>query len=338
MPNTAVDRSVSEVELHVVAAVIRGAGGHSGKILLAQRPLHKHQGGKWEFPGGKVESGETPLQGLCRELHEELGIAVQQAQPLIKVRYVYPEHAVLLDVWEVTAFTGEPHGREGQPVAWFEAEQLPALEFPPANYPIITAVRLPAHCLITPEPTNRDDFLPQLETALRAGIRLVQFRAKSLAADDYVVLAGEVIALAHGFGAKVILNSPPLMLEQADGLHLTSAQLWEEKSHSCPPSPVKERGLGGEVLQGQWLSASCHSVAELQRAAEIGVDFAFLSPVLPTLSHPGAASLGWDAFAAAVAQVNFPVYALGGMDSSHAATARLCGGQGIAAIRSLWAS
>lgn len=322
MPNTAVDRSESEVELHVVAAVIRGA---SGNILLAQRPLHKHQGGKWEFPGGKVESGETPLQGLHRELHEELGIAVQQAQPLIKVRYVYPERAVLLDVWEVTAFTGEPHGREGQPVAWFEAEQLPALEFPPANYPIVTAARLPAHCLITPEPTNCADFLSQLEIVLRAGIRLVQFRAKSLGSEAYVALAGEVIALAHGFGAKVILNSPSVMLENADGLHLTSAQLWQEEG-VCNTS----------LREGQWLSASCHSVAELQRAADIGVDFAFLSPVLPTLSHPGAASLGWDAFAAAVEQVNFPVYALGGMDSSHAATARLCGGQGIAAIRSLW--
>jgi 8-oxo-dGTP diphosphatase len=324
MPNTAVERSLSVAEpwLHVVAAVIRG---EKGKILLAQRPLHKHQGGKWEFPGGKVESGETPLQGLCRELHEELGIHVQQAQPLIKVRHVYPERAVLLDVWEVTTFSGEPHGREGQPVAWFDAEQLPTLEFPPANYPIITAARLPAHCLITPEPENRAAFLGQLENSLQAGIRLVQFRGKSLAADDYVALGQETIGLAHAYSAKVILNTPPVMLEGADGLHLTSRQLWAEQGVCNTP-----------LRKGQWLSASCHSVQELQRAAAIGVDFAFLSPVLPTLSHPGAASLGWDAFAEGVGQVSFPVYALGGMDASHVATARLCGGQGIAAIRSLW--
>ena len=324
MPNTAVKRSVSVVEpyLHVVAAVIRDA---DGKILLAQRPLNKHQGGKWEFPGGKVELGETPLQGLSRELHEELGIHVQQASPLIKVRHVYPERAVLLDVWEVTAFRGEAHGREGQPVAWFEAEQLLTLEFPPANYPIITAARLPAHCLITPEPHTPADFLQQLEARLRAGIRLVVFRAKSLAAEDYVMLACESIRLAHAFGAKVVLNSPPFLLEEANGLHLTSRQLWAEVGVYATPR-----------RQGQWLSASCHDARELQRAADIGVDFAFLSPVLPTLSHPGEAHLGWEAFADKVEPVNFPVYALGGMDGSHVATARLNGGQGIAAIRSLW--
>ncbi|MBO0614587.1 Nudix family hydrolase [Thiothrix fructosivorans] len=310
MPNTAVEY------LHVVAAVIRG---NDGRILLAQRPTHQHQGGKWEFPGGKVESGETPLQGLSRELHEELGINVQQAHPLIKVRYVYPERAVLLDVWEVIAFSGVAHGREGQLVAWYTAEQLPTLEFPPANYPIITAARLPERCLITPEPHNTAEFLHQLEQRLHAGIRLVVFRAKSLAADDYVALAREVIALAHEFEAKVVLNSPPIPIAEADGLHLTSSQLWHTPRRA-----------------GQWLSASCHDGRELQRAAEIGVDFALLSPVLPTLSHPGAAHLGWAAFAAAVEDVNFPVYALGGMENSHVATARLNGGQGIAAIRSVW--
>lgn len=317
MPNTAVKY------LHVVAAVIRDAAGN---ILLAQRPAHKHQGGKWEFPGGKVESGETPLQALSRELDEELGIHVQHAQPLIKVRHVYPELAVLLDVWEVTDFSGIAHGRESQPVAWFSAEQLPALEFPPANVPIITAARLPAQCLITPEPHDPAEFLQQLAVRLQAGVRLVVFRAKSLAADDYVALAGEVIALAHGFGAKVILNSPPLMLEQADGLHLTSSQLWAKMEQVFPRR------------EGQWLSASCHDGRELQRAADIGVDFAFLSPVLPTLSHPGEAPLGWEAFATAVENVNLPVYALGGMTTSDVASARQHGGQGIAAIRSLWLS
>ena len=310
MPNTAVEY------LHVVAAVIRG---NDGRILLAQRPAHQHQGGKWEFPGGKVESGETALQGLSRELHEELGINVQQAQPLIKVRYVYPERAVLLDVWEVTAFSGVAHGREGQPVAWYTAEQLSALEFPPANYPIITAARLPACCLITPEPQNPAAFLHQLEQRLRAGIRLVVFRAKALAADEYVALAREVITLAHGFGAKVMLNSPPISIAEADGLHLTSSQVCHTPRRA-----------------GQWLSASCHNPQELQRATEMGVDFALLSPVLPTLSHPGAAHLGWSAFAAAVENVNFPEYALGGMENSHVAIARLHGGQGIAAIRSVW--
>ncbi|MEZ5451923.1 MAG: Nudix family hydrolase [Thiothrix sp.] len=310
--------SAVEPWLHVMAAVIRG---QDGRILLAQRPPDKHQGGKWEFPGGKLEVGETPLQGLKRELHEELGIEVQHAQPLIKVRHVYPETAVLLDVWEVDVFTGEPHGREGQPVGWFETEQLSGLKFPLANYPIVTAARLPEVCLITPEPEDPAVFLHKLEAALQSGIRLVQFRAKRLLPDEYLALARETARLAHSFSARVLLNSPPVMLPEADGLHLSSAQLWQD--HDWQP-------------HNGWLSASCHSREELARAAEIGVDFAFLSPVLPTLSHPGAAHLGWEAFAACVEQVNFPVYALGGLDNSHVVVARKRGGQGIAAIRSLW--
>lgn len=315
MPNTAVDY------LHVVAAVIRHVNGN---ILLAQRPANKHQGGKWEFPGGKLEAGETPLQALHRELNEELGIETRQANPLIKVRYRYPERAVLLDVWEVSAFTGQPHGREGQPVAWFTPERLTSLEFPPANDPIITAARLPPQCLITPEPQDRADFLRQLEASLQAGIRLVQFRAKSLSADAYVALAQEVIDLVHAVGGKVMLNSPPVILDTADGLHLTGAQLHEEFARNMP------RWAGG------WLSASCHDAQALRQAADIGVDFVFLSPILPTLSHPGVDTLGWDAFKALVDQVNVPVYALGGMRVGDIPVARLHGGQGIAAIRGLW--
>jgi 8-oxo-dGTP diphosphatase len=316
MPNTAVDY------LHVVVAVIRAANGN---ILLAQRPANKHQGGKWEFPGGKLEVGEMPLQALSRELNEELGIETRQAHPLIKVRHIYPERAVLLDVWEVSEFSGKPHGREGQPVAWFTPEQLTSLEFPPANYPIITAARLPTHCLITPEPQGHSDFLRQLEGSLEAGVRLVQFRAKGLSADDYVALGKEVIGMVHAEGGRVILNSPPVMLEAADGLHLNSTQL-------------KGDGVCSMFLrqEGMWLSASCHNAQELQQATGLGVDFAFLSPVLPTLSHPGAAALGWEAFAALADQVNFPVYALGGMQYGDASLARLHGAQGLAAIRGLW--
>lgn len=321
MPNTVPDY------LHVAAAVIRGV---DNRILLAQRPPDKHQGGKWEFPGGKVEAGETPLQALGRELLEELGIRVQTATPLIKVRHVYPERAVLLDVWEVTAFNGEPHGCEGQPVAWFRADALRQLEFPPANYPIITAACLPDQCLVTPEPSqfsSASHFLGQLEQVLDTGVRLVQFRAKSLSSGAYLKLVGDVIRLTHAKGAQVILNSPPVLIAEADGLHLTSSQLMGGHAH-------REQRLP----RGKLLSASCHSPQELQQAAALGVDFVFLAPVLPTRSHPDAASLGWEAFQRCVDACNFPVYALGGMRRCDVPAARECGAQGIAAISSLWDS
>lgn len=316
MLNTAVDY------LHVVAAVIRRA---DGQLLLAQRPAHKHQGGKWEFPGGKVEASETSYQALARELDEELGITTQTALPLIKVRYHYPERSVLLDVWEVTAFKGEPQGREQQPIAWFKPETLTALEFPPANYPIINAARLPPYYLITLEPDDIPTFLTQLETSLVSGIKLIQFRAKTLDAKLYTELALQVIAKAQDFQAQVLLNSPPEFLPQAAGLHLTSQQLITLKKR--PLLPV-----------GKWLAASCHNSIELAKAAQLNVDFAVLSPVFFTQTHPQAETVGWDQFAKWVDTVNFPVYALGGMQKNHAKIARENGGQGIAAIRALWPS
>ena len=133
--------------IHVAAAVIRGP---ESSVLIAKRPLDKHQGGLWEFPGGKVEDGEGVESALARELQEELGIEVTQAQPLIQVRHDYPDKQVLLDVWEVLAFAGEPHGAEGQPLAWVAPEALVDYSFPAANQPIVTAARLPQHYLITP--------------------------------------------------------------------------------------------------------------------------------------------------------------------------------------------
>lgn len=318
MPNTAVDST----ELHVVAAVIRR---QNGDVFIAKRPAHISQGGKWEFPGGKVEVGETRLAALQRELHEELGINVLAAEPLIQVRHRYVERLVRLDVWEVTAFTGEPYGREGQETRWVAQSALTDYTFPAANLPVITAVQLPSCCLITPEPEPErlEVFLSQLQRSLQAGIRLVQFRAKSLPAARYVALAREVIRLVHAVGGKVILNSPPVWLDEADGLHLTSRQLW---ASSARP----------ELRQGQWLSAACHDLPSLLHAAACGVDFAFVSPVLPTLSHPTVPALGWEAFQAMTESSHFPLYALGGLQPAHVAVARLHGGQGIAAIRSLW--
>ena len=112
--------------IHVVAAVIRGA---DGRILIARRADTQHQGGLWEFPGGKVEEGEAVEVALARELREELGIEVTGSRPLIKVSHDYPDKQVLLDVREVDAFTGEPHGAEGQP--WLgSATGLGALRVP----------------------------------------------------------------------------------------------------------------------------------------------------------------------------------------------------------------
>ncbi len=308
--------------LHVAAAVIVG---ESGKILIAQRPRHLHQGGLWEFPGGKLEPGEDAEQALHRELREELGITVQQGRPLIRIRHRYPEHKVLLDVWRVTGYRGEPGGREGQALRWVAPEQLPDYPVPAANRAVVAAARLPGRCLVTPEPpADAAKFLSRLEQSLKRGIRLIQLRAKGVDERSYRSLARRVAALAHGHGARVLLNADPRLAVElgADGVHLTSRRLLSLQQRPLPRS--------------SWVAASCHDERELEHAARIGVDFALLGPVRPTASHPDARVLGWERFFRLVEEARLPVFALGGVGEEQLERARSCGAQGIAAIRAFW--
>ncbi|MDP1520024.1 8-oxo-dGTP diphosphatase MutT [Porticoccus litoralis] len=129
--------------VHVAVAVIDDG---DGQILIARRPDHVHQGGLWEFPGGKVEPGEAVFDALKREVWEELAIRVEAAEPLIEIRHDYPDKCVLLDVWCVNRFTGVPSGNEGQPLCWVSKKQLANYAFPEANQPIIEAVVAKISC------------------------------------------------------------------------------------------------------------------------------------------------------------------------------------------------
>ncbi|USD20540.1 8-oxo-dGTP diphosphatase MutT [Microbulbifer variabilis] len=124
--------------IHVAVGVVRRS---DGKILIARRPDHLHMGGRWEFPGGKVESGESVQQALTRELLEEVAIEVDQLQPLVEIQHEYAEKTVLLDTWQVTAFSGEAQGREGQETAWVAVQELNNYQFPDANQAIIEAIK-----------------------------------------------------------------------------------------------------------------------------------------------------------------------------------------------------
>lgn len=126
--------------LHVAVGVVRN---RQGEILISLRHDHLHQGGLWEFPGGKVEPMESAEDALRRELREELSITVEQATPLIKIRHDYGDRQVLLDVWQVNAFGGNPQGLENQPILWVSPDKLHQFDFPAANRPIAAAARLP---------------------------------------------------------------------------------------------------------------------------------------------------------------------------------------------------
>lgn len=126
--------------IHVVAAVVIDG---EGRVLIAQRPKKKHLAGGWEFPGGKLEPGEERLSGLSRELREEIGIAIAKPRPLIRVHHSYPRREILLDVWVVRSYTGEPKGLEGQALRWCPQQDLGSADLLPADKPIVAALRLP---------------------------------------------------------------------------------------------------------------------------------------------------------------------------------------------------
>jgi 8-oxo-dGTP diphosphatase len=309
--------------LHVAVGVIFD---HANQVLITRRSLDAHQGGKWEFPGGKVESGESTIAALHRELEEELGIIPLSCLPLIKIRHDYPDKRVLLDVWQVDGFAGEPNGRESQPLRWVAQDKMKEFQFPEANLPILTAILLPSCYLFTPDPgENWASFLSHLEEVLRGGVGLVRFRAHSLCDDDYQRCARQVIKLAHHCQAKVLIDRRPEWVELlgADGIHLDSRSLRQLK---CRPL----------IRTGLLVGASCHHLGELKCANQIQADFVVVSPVKATRSHPGRAGLGWRQFTFLCDGAAMPVFALGGTGPEDVSRVRHCGGQGIAAIRSLW--
>jgi len=322
--------SVKTKIVDVAAAVLQRP---DNSFLLAQRPPDKIWAGYWEFPGGKIEPGESPYHALVRELREELGITVTTAYPWVTRVFTYPHATVRLHFFRVTAWNGELHPHEGQEFAWQKNPPQPPFDkggslrmvspILPANTPILRALELPAlYAISNVGELGEEEFFRRLEVALLNGLRLVQLREKNLSREALRELALRMLPLLRQHGARLLINADiPLAQEiGADGVQLTGAQLTE----------LDERPEVG------WCAASCHSAAELRRAEELGCDFALLSPVLPTLSHPGAPHLGWEGFAAIAAGSAIPVYALGGLTPDDMQTAWQHGAHGIALLRQAW--
>ncbi len=305
--------------VEVAAAVIERP---DGAFLMASRPPGKAYAGWWEFPGGKVEPGETPREALARELAEELGIRVRAAYPWLTRDYDYEHARVRLHFFRVVDWSGEPHPHEGQSMAWVRAERPQVSPILPANGPILKGLSLPlVYAISAASELGRERFLARLEAALAAGLRLVQLREKTLPAEALAELARAVGARCRAYSARLLINGDLALADRLEaGVHLTAAQLMQMERR--PELP--------------WVAASCHDAAELEQAQALGVDFVVLGPVKPTASHPSARTLGWARFTELAAGRALPVYALGGLTTTDLATARQAGAHGIALKTGAW--
>ena len=296
------------------------------RVLLEKRPDDAHQGGLWAFPGGKVEAGETPVEALVREFREETGLETGGWQPLIDIPWEYGDRSVHLRVFQTGQFSGTPHPHAAADLEWYALDALTQLAMPPANRGIVAALRLPQRVAITGHFTSPETLYEQVLGLLNQGHRLILWRAPWLSRGEYMTHARQLLDLVHRHGAQLLLHGDPTLLNSlpaADGVHLPARFL---------PYLSERRWLPVD----KWLGVSCHSLSELRQAAVGQVDYAFLSPIHSTISHPHAVPLGWEQAAVWVRQVPMPVYALGGVGEAEVAQARAQGFQGVAGISAWW--
>lgn len=313
--------------VHVAVGVICDG---KGKILIAKRPDSVHQGGLWEFPGGKVDAGETIEQALVRELLEELNIGVLASEPLIQIRHHYPDKSVLLDVHRITRFSGVARGNEGQPIEWVDVKQLNQFEFPAANRPIISAINLPSTYAITGPLIDEHGFIERVTEVLETGVGVLQLRIPGFSLTHHQDVLSVVADLAALYKVQLQINVPVDIYKQMQdlfpyikaGLHLNRHEATQ----------LTKRPIADNLLMG----VSCHNAQEIQQAQTIGADYLLVSPVKNTASHPDVTPLGWAQFSRLVELANVPVYALGGVSDKDIREARANGAQGIASISAWW--
>jgi 8-oxo-dGTP diphosphatase len=306
--------------VRVAAAVIARA---NGDVLLAQRPPGRPYAGYWEFPGGKLEPGETPAHALSRELHEELGIDVHAASPWLVQEFVYPHAHVELNFFRVRAWLGEPVGRDGQAFARQHPSAIAVAPLLPANTRVLAALRLPEISAITcAGDVGEATFLARAARAFEAGVRLVEVREKGWDTKRRDGFAAELNGLAQRFDARVLLNGD---VESARSIGCAGVH-WTSRTLAAAASRPRDLLVG----------ASCHTHADVMHASALDVDFVVLGPVLATPTHPDAVPLGWSGFAAAVAGTRVPVFALGGLHRDDLDVAIAHGAHGVAMRRHAW--
>ncbi len=319
------NRSSNSDFIHVVIGIIKNT---QDEVLVTTRNKNAHLSGYLEFPGGKLEPGETPEQALTRELKEELDINLFEYSQLIQIPYIYTDRKVFLDVYKVNKYSGNIAANESQEVYWQNAFSLDPGLFPSANHGLIRAIQLPNVVAVTPDyHQHTNKFIDYFKSTIkRENISIIHLRSHQINDSEYIQLAEECLKLCNENNTKLVLNrtAASVLKINASGLHLTSKSL----------ASLNKRPLGYEYL----VSASCHNLGEVLHATKLGLDYVFVGPVIEKYLANSSQVLGWENFALLTRESSIPVYAIGGTSISNIKTSVECGGQGIAAIRDLWAA
>ncbi|MEN4915088.1 NUDIX domain-containing protein [Acinetobacter pittii] len=282
---------------------------HRGKILVGWREEQQHQGGKHEFPGGKVEQGETPEEACRREIYEEVGIGLKDWHQFDYIHHEYDDIIVNLHLFH-SYVPDELLNLIHQPWAWYTRDQLLHLNFPKANKNIIKRLYWPHLIKIS-----------NTLSTVESSDALLYWRIEEFE-PQYIE---QLTALDEGQRSSLIMNvdiwrqlSPELQ-KQIKTVHLKQSQLMNLHK--------------GDLKVGVRYIAACHDAVSLKQAQQIGCDAVFISPVKPTTTHPEAVALGWERFSDLAQNSQIPVFALGGVHPDDLATAQQHGAYGLAGIR-----
>ncbi len=298
-------------EIQVACALI----WRDGQILLSKRHQSAHQGGLWEFPGGKFETGEDSRGCLNRELEEELGIRIRDAEFMFQIPFNYYDKAIRLWVYEVFAFDGEPQGLEGQAVQWFSADAVKTLQFPKANDAVVRAIGLPRMMRIYDPSLMLEPVIWGTQIENRC---LLYFR-RLLPGVELETAIDTALSRGH----QVILTLDQLLcFRPGCGVHLRKTDRVSD-------------ALGQfEKLNEPWpITAGIRHERDIERQRMWPSDALLISPVRETPSHYDMEPLGWERFSELARKVGVPAYALGGMTRDDQSMVTKHAGFGVAGIR-----